>query len=169
MDDAARWFRAFLDAAGLADDPELAGTPERVTELLASFAPKPLPAPSICATASSTPVVIRGIPFHSLCAHHLLPFFGEVSVAYRPEGRLLGLGSVPRLVAHFARRTQIQERMAEQIADGLAGWAAPVALAVAVRARHLCVEMRGTPAPVEVTVIATRGEPDAWLRSQVER
>jgi GTP cyclohydrolase IA len=168
VDDAARHLRAFLDAVGLRGDPELEGTAERVTELLATFAPGEIREPSTCATSSSSPVVVRSIPFHSLCAHHLLPFFGMVAVAYRPRGTLLGLGSIPSLVAQLARRPQIQERLAEQIADAMMRWAQPESVAVGIRARHLCVEMRGARAPVEVLVVATRGAPDPWLSSKVE-
>jgi GTP cyclohydrolase IA len=168
MDEAARHFRAFLDAVGLVGDPELDGTAERVADLLASFAPSPLPSPTVCATTSETPVIVRGIAFHSLCAHHLLPFFGTVAVAYRPRDALLGLGSIPKLVAHVSRRTQLQERLAEQVADALVRWIDPVSVAVGIRARHLCVEMRGARTPVDVLAIATRGDPDVWLRSKVE-
>jgi GTP cyclohydrolase I len=168
VDPAARHFRAFLDAIGMPDDPELAGTPERVAELLAGFVPRELDPPSTCATTSATPVVIRGIPFHSLCAHHLLPFFGTAAVAYRPRGTLLGLGAIPRLIENLARRPQIQERLAEAIADGIVRWADPTSVVVSLRARHLCVEMRGARVPAEVEVVAIRGEPDPWLLSRVE-
>ena len=167
MDPAARHFRAFLDAIGLPEDPELVGTPERVAELLAGFVPREPDPPTTCATASSTPVVIRGIPFYSLCAHHFLPFFGAAAVAYRPRGTLLGLGAVPRLIEALARRPQIQERLTEQIADALARWADPVSVVVSLRARHLCVEMRGARVPAEVETVATRGEPDPWLLARV--
>lgn len=168
MDEAALHFRAFLDAVGLVGDPELAGTSERVAELLASYAPSPLPPPTVCTANSDSPVVVRGIAFHSLCAHHLLPFFGTVAVGYRPRDTLLGLGSIPGLVAHVSRRTQLQERLAEQIADALVRWVDPVSVVVGIRARHLCVEMRGARTPVDVLVVVARGEQDRWLRSKVE-
>ena len=168
MNDAARHLRAFLDAVGLVGDPEVEGTADRVTELLAGFAPVPLPAPTVCGVTSDGPVVVRGIAFHSLCAHHLLPFFGTVAVAYRPRATLLGLGSIPKLVAHLSRRTQLQERLADQIADALVRWVDPVSVAVGIRARHLCVEMRGARTAVDVLVLANRGDADPWLRSRVE-
>ncbi|MEQ1566242.1 MAG: GTP cyclohydrolase I [Myxococcota bacterium] len=165
--DPARHVRALIEASGWPDDPELVGTPERFTELLASFAPRDPEPPSICATTSDAPVVVSGIAFHSLCAHHLLPFFGTVSVGYRPRARLLGLGSVPRAVAAYARRPQIQERLGAQIADALVAWADPVSVVVAITARHLCVEMRGARAEAEVLTVVSRGEPDPWLLARV--
>lgn len=168
MTEAAQHLRAFLDAVGLVGDPEVNGTAERVAELLASFAPSPLPAPTVCGATSDAPVVVRGIAFHSLCAHHLLPFFGTVAVAYRPRDALLGLGSIPGLVAHLSRRTQLQERLADQIADALVRWVDPISVAVGIRARHLCVEMRGARTPIDVLVLAHRGESDPWLRARVE-
>lgn len=168
MDDARAHLQRFLDAIGLRDDPELEGTAERVTELLSSFRPTPLPAPTVCAApAGGTPVVVSGVPFHSMCAHHLLPFFGVASVAYRPRRTLLGLGAIPRVVGALAQRPQLQERLAEQIADAIVDWADPVSVVVALRARHLCVEMRGARSPADVLVVASRGEPDPWLLERV--
>lgn len=170
MNDASLHLQHLLEALGLDGDPEVIGTAERVSALLASFAPAPLPDPTLCATLSTSPIIVRNIPFHSMCAHHLLPFFGTVAVAYRPAGKVLGLGAIPRVVAALSRRTQIQERLTEQIADVIFGWVAPVSVAVGIRARHLCVEMKGSlPGPaIDALVVVTRGEPDEWLRSKVE-
>lgn len=147
----------------------MADTPRRFAELLADFVPRPLEPPTICVTTSATPVVVSAIPFHSLCAHHLLPFSGTAAVAYVPSDRLLGLGSIPRLVAALARRPQLQERLGEQIADALTEHARPRSVAVALRARHLCVEMRGAERAAEVLTLSERGLPDPWLRDQVSR
>lgn len=170
MEDAQSQLQRLLDTLGLSADPEVSGTAERVSTLLASFTPSQLPTPTLCETPSQSPIIVRGIPFHSLCAHHLLPFFGTVAVAYRPSGKILGLGSIPRAIAALARRTQIQERLTEQIADLLDSWVSPTSLAVGIRARHLCVEMkeRSPGPPVEAIVVAVRGEVDTWLRAQVE-
>jgi GTP cyclohydrolase I len=92
-------------------------------------------------------VVVRDIPFYSLCEHHLLPFFGAAHVAYAPRGRVVGLGKIPRLVDVFAHRLQLQERMTRQIAEGLDEVTRPGGVAVVVEARHLCMEMRGVEAP----------------------
>ena len=88
-------------------------------------------------------VVVREIPFFSLCEHHLLPFFGNAHVAYAPDGRVVGLSKIPRLVDVFAHRLQLQERMTRQIAEGLEEVARPSGVAVVIEARHLCMEMRG--------------------------
>ncbi len=167
MGEASLHLRAFLAALGHEGDPEMADTPRRFAELLSDFVPRPVDPPTVCATTSATPVVVTGIPFHSLCAHHLLPFSGTAAVAYVPTDRLLGLGSIPRLVAALARRPQLQERLAEQLADAMMEHAAPRSVAVALRARHLCVEMRGAERPAEVLTLAERGAPDPWLRDQV--
>jgi GTP cyclohydrolase I len=88
-------------------------------------------------------VVVKDIPFYSLCEHHLLPFFGVAHVAYAPQGRVVGLSKVPRLVDVYAHRLQLQERMTRQIAEGLQEVTQPGGVAVVVEARHLCMEMRG--------------------------
>jgi GTP cyclohydrolase IA len=88
-------------------------------------------------------VVVRDIPFYSLCEHHLLPFFGVAHVAYAPQGRVVGLSKIPRLVDVYAHRLQLQERMTRQIAEGLEEVTRPGGVAVVVEARHLCMEMRG--------------------------
>ena len=88
-------------------------------------------------------VVVKDIPFYSLCEHHMLPFFGVAHVAYAPQGRVVGLSKIPRLVDVYAHRLQLQERMTRQIAEGLESVARPGGVAVVVEARHLCMEMRG--------------------------
>jgi len=88
-------------------------------------------------------VVVRDISFYSLCEHHILPFFGVAHVAYAPQGRVLGLSKVPRLVDVYAHRLQLQERMTRQIAEGMEEVTRPAGVAVVVEARHLCMEMRG--------------------------
>jgi GTP cyclohydrolase I len=88
-------------------------------------------------------VIVRDIDFYSLCEHHLLPFFGKCHVAYLPQGRVLGLSKIPRLVDIFARRLQIQERMTSQIADTIREKVDPLGVAVVMEATHLCMSMRG--------------------------
>jgi GTP cyclohydrolase I len=97
-------------------------------------------------------VVIRDIPFFSLCEHHLLPFFGRVHVAYLPNGKVVGLSKVPRVVDAFAHRLQLQERMTRQVAEALNEVLEPDGVAVVVQARHLCMEMRGVEKPDAETV-----------------
>ena len=88
-------------------------------------------------------VIVRDIDFYSLCEHHLLPFFGKCHVAYIPQGRVLGLSKIPRLVDIFARRLQIQERLTSQIAETLREKVDPLGVAVVMEATHLCMAMRG--------------------------
>jgi GTP cyclohydrolase I len=88
-------------------------------------------------------VIVRDIDFYSLCEHHLLPFFGKCHVAYIPQGKVLGLSKIPRLVDIFARRLQIQERLTNQIAETLCAKIDPLGVAVVMEATHLCMSMRG--------------------------
>lgn len=88
-------------------------------------------------------VIVRDIDFYSLCEHHLLPFFGRCHVAYIPQGRVLGLSKIPRLVEIYARRLQIQERMTNEIAGTLLQKVNPLGVAVVMEGTHLCMSMRG--------------------------
>jgi GTP cyclohydrolase I len=88
-------------------------------------------------------VIVRDVDFYSLCEHHLLPFFGRCHVAYIPQGRVIGLSKIPRLVEVFARRLQIQERMTNQIAETIRRTIQPLGVAVVCEATHLCMAMRG--------------------------
>jgi GTP cyclohydrolase I len=88
-------------------------------------------------------VVVRDIEFYSMCEHHMLPFTGKAHVAYIPNGKIIGLSKIPRLVEMFARRLQVQERMTGQIAESLQGVLQPKGVAVVVEGAHLCTMMRG--------------------------
>jgi len=88
-------------------------------------------------------VLVRDIEFYSMCEHHMLPIIGRAHVAYIPDGKVVGLSKIPRIVNVFARRLQIQEQMTEQIADAISETIQPKGVAVVVHARHMCMEMRG--------------------------
>jgi len=103
-------------------------------------------------------VVVKDIEFYSNCEHHMLPIIGKVHVAYIPNGKVIGLSKIPRVVDVFARRLQIQEQLTEQIADAINEALSPKGVAVVIDARHMCMEMRGVEKICSTTVTsALRG------------
>jgi GTP cyclohydrolase I len=115
-------------------------------------------------------VVLRDIPFHSMCEHHLLPFAGEAHVAYLPKGRIVGISKLARVVEGYARRPQVQERMTNQIADALVEELDAKGVAVVLQATHLCMTCRGVKKPGTLMVTsALRGlcKSDARTRGEV--
>lgn len=97
-------------------------------------------------------VLVKDIDFYSLCEHHLLPFFGKCHVAYIPDGKVIGLSKIPRVVEAFSRRLQVQERLTSQIAEIILKKIKPLGVAVVMEARHLCMEMRGAQSKNSPTV-----------------
>jgi GTP cyclohydrolase IA len=103
-------------------------------------------------------VMVREIPFYSMCEHHFVPFHGQAHVAYMPQGRVTGLSKLARLVDGFARRPQMQERLTAQVADCLDATLDPLGVLVVIEAEHLCMSMRGVKKPGARTVTsAVRG------------
>ena len=145
-----------LILAEIGEDPDrdgLADTPGRVRrmyrELTAGYHVEPdrLINKAIFDVDYSEMVVVKDIAFYSLCEHHLLPFFGQAAVAYIPEGRVIGLSKIPRIVEMYARRLQVQERLTQQIADFLQTRLEPQGVGVVMEATHLCAVMRGVRKP----------------------
>jgi GTP cyclohydrolase I len=135
------------------DRPGLVDTPVRVermyAELTAGYTidPDEVLNDAVFDVDYSEMVVVRDIPFHSLCEHHMLPFAGTAAVAYIPDQRVIGLSKIPRVVDMYARRLQVQERLTQQIADFLMERLAPRGVGVVVEATHLCASMRGVRKP----------------------
>ena len=136
----------------IGEDPERDGlkrTPERVSrmyaELLSGYQVDPASVvnEALFDVKYDEMVIVRDIEFYSLCEHHLLPFMGRVHVAYIPDGKVLGLSKIPRIVDLFAHRLQVQERMTRQIADVVRDLLKPQGVGVVVEALHLCMMMRG--------------------------
>ena len=127
----------------------LARTPERVEKALEFLTkgyredPSAIMRAAMFDVAYDEMVIVKDIEMYSLCEHHMLPFFGKVHVAYIPDGRVIGLSKVPRLVEVFARRLQVQERMTRQIAEAINEAIHPQGVGVVIEARHLCMMMRG--------------------------
>jgi GTP cyclohydrolase I len=97
-------------------------------------------------------VIVKDIEMFSLCEHHMLPFVGKVHVAYIPDGKVIGLSKIPRLIDVFARRLQVQERLTQQIANAIQDAIAPLGVGVVIEARHLCMMMRGVEKQSSSTV-----------------
>ncbi len=134
------------------EDPQREGlikTPERVRKAYEfifggySENPKEILEKALFTSSNDEMVLIKDIEFYSTCEHHLLPIIGRVHVAYIPDGKVVGLSKIPRVVNVFARRMQIQEQLTEQIADAIMNTIMPKGVAVVVQARHMCMEMRG--------------------------
>ena len=136
----------------IGEDPNREGlkdTPDRMArmfeELTAGYAasPQEIIREALFHIKYDEMVVVKDIEFYSLCEHHMLPFFGTCSVGYIPNGKIVGLSKIPRIVEVFSRRLQVQERMTAQIADFLMDELNPLGVAVVAEAKHLCMAMRG--------------------------
>ena len=157
--------RRILEAIG--EDPDRQGlrrTPERVEDAL-EFLTRGYRETlahavggGVFEEAHESMVLVRDIEIYSLCEHHMLPFYGRAHVAYVPDGRILGLSKLPRIVDMFARRLQVQERLTDQVADAVMEVLGPRGVGVVVEAAHLCMMMRGVEKQNSKTVTsALRG------------
>ncbi len=136
----------------LGEDPEREGlleTPKRFEKAMRFLTsgydlnPKELVGKAVFNESSNGIVIVRDVEFFSLCEHHLLPFFGKAHVAYLPDGKVIGLSKIPRIIDVFARRLQVQERLTHQVAKALDELLKPKGVAVVIEAVHLCMMMRG--------------------------
>ena len=134
------------------EDPEREGlqkTPERVFKayqfMFGGYQEDPVKIleSALFSSSNDEMVLIKDIELYSTCEHHLLPIIGRAHVAYIPDGKVVGLSKIPRVVDVFSRRMQIQEQLTEQIADAIMQTIAPKGVAVVIQARHMCMEMRG--------------------------
>ncbi|HYH82497.1 MAG TPA: GTP cyclohydrolase I FolE [Longimicrobium sp.] len=165
----------------LGEDPDREGlqrTPERVAKSLAWLTSgyatdvADVVGEGVFAEDHDQMVMVRDIEMYSLCEHHLLPFFGKVHVAYVPNGRIIGLSKLPRIVEVFARRLQVQERLTQQIADAIRDVLRPRGVGVVIEAAHLCMMMRGVEKQNSSTITsALRGvfRDDARTREEFLR
>lgn len=159
-----RAVREILEAIG--EDPEreaLAETPARVArmygELFSGLTEDPAEYMRVSfQEGHQEMVILRDIPFYSFCEHHLMPFHGRAHVGYVPDGRVVGVSKLARVVEAYARRPQLQERLTSQIADCIMDSLGPDGVAVVVQAEHLCMTMRGVKKPGSMVITsATRG------------
>ncbi|HEV3050121.1 MAG TPA: GTP cyclohydrolase I FolE [Longimicrobium sp.] len=151
----------------LGEDPDREGllrTPERVERSLSwltrgyGMSVEEVVGEALFREAHDNMVLVRDIDMYSMCEHHLLPFFGRVHIAYIPDGRIVGLSKLPRVVEVFARRLQVQERLTEQIAEALEEVLRPRGVGVVIEASHLCMMMRGVEKQNSTTITsAMRG------------
>jgi GTP cyclohydrolase I len=170
-------WRRFLTSLGEDPDrPGLAETPHRVSKAwkhwTSGYDQDPvglLKAFEDGAEQYNELIVVRNIPVYSHCEHHLAPFFGKATIGYLPNGKIVGLSKLTRLVDCFAKRLQVQERLTVQIANTLMEVLEPKAVGVVVKCRHLCMESRGIRTPGEETITsAMLGElqPNLALRTE---
>ena len=183
MDLSGATFEALVEEMlrRVGEDPGREGlrkTPERVAKALTwmtrgyTMDPVDLVRKAMFAEAHESMVLVRDIDLYSLCEHHMLPFFGKAHIAYIPNGRIVGLSKVARLVDVFARRLQVQERLTDQIADSMQATLQPAGVGVVIEAYHLCMMMRGVEKQHSKTVTsAVRGvfRDDARTRDEFLR
>ena len=170
------WRRLLISLGEDPDRPGLQETPSRVGKAWKHWTSGYAQDPAEClkvfedgAQEYNELIVVRGIPVYSHCEHHLAPFFGKATIGYVPDGKIVGLSKLTRLVNCFAKRLQVQERLTIQIANALMTHLEPKAVGVVIRCRHMCMESRGIRTEGEETVTsAMLGElqPNLALRTE---
>ena len=158
IDIIGRSYESILKTIG--ENPEREGllkTPERVAKALQYLThgydldPASILKSAMFAEEYSQMVLVKDIEVYSMCEHHMLPFFGKAHVAYIPNGQIVGLSKIPRVVDAFARRLQVQERLTNEIRDCIQDTLDPMGVAVVIEAQHLCMQMRGIQKQNSVT------------------
>lgn len=175
----ASHYREILRLVG--EDPSREGllkTPERAAKAIIDITsgyrtdPIEIAQKAIFEHAGSRMVIVKDIEFYSMCEHHILPFFGKVSIGYLPKGKMIGLSKLARIVDNFARRLQVQERLTAQVCEILSTAFPNEGVIVACEAGHLCMKMRGVEKQEAVTTTfdySGRFEEDASLREEFIR
>lgn len=161
---AAAYYQKFMEAIGIPDDENSKDTAYRVAkmfvdELCGGLAQQPPELRVFSANNYGQYIVVRDIPYYSLCAHHHITFFGTADICYFPDKHVLGLSKFARVVQHFAARPQIQELLTEEVADYLHAKLKPKGIVVRMTGEHLCMEARGAKAVGSSTITqALRGD-----------
>lgn len=152
--------------AHIGEDPQRVGlreTPQRYAEMIAQLTagyrqdPKELLKDAIFPVRYDQMIVVKDILFHSLCEHHIIPFFGKAHVGYIPNRKVIGMSKIPQIVEHFSRKLQLQERMGEEIADLLMSALKPKGVGVVLEGFHLCMAMRDLQKDAELITSAVKG------------
>ena len=155
-------FKDVLDLLG--ENPEREGlieTPERVAKAMQYLThgydldPSEIMKKALFTENHNQMVIVKDIEVYSLCEHHMLPFFGKAHVAYIPNGKIVGLSKIPRVVDAFARRLQVQERLTDEIKDCIQNTLNPLGVAVVIEAQHMCMQMRGIQKQNSVTTTSS--------------
>lgn len=167
--------RVILEEVGVKKESETyKNTPKRVarmyTELFSGIGIDNEPEMTLFSNSGYTDILaLRKIPFYTMCAHHMLPIFGEISIAYIPGNKIVGLSKIPRVVKYFSSKLQVQETFSDEIADFLYTRLNAKGIFVLVKARHLCLEMRGVKVSnVETVSSATKGLFETSLQKREE-
>lgn len=175
VDRIARHYKDILPALG--EDPDREGllkTPERVAKSLHYLThgydlnPHKILSEALFIEDYSQMVVVKDIEVYSLCEHHMLPFFGKAHIAYIPNGKIVGLSKIPRVVEAYARRLQVQERLTNEIRDCIHSTLQPLGVAIVIECRHLCMAMRGIQKQNSVTTTSAFTGEFAKERTRME-
>jgi len=174
LDSLKEQYKNVLDLIGEDSSREgLIKTPERVAKAMQFLTqgyqvnPSSILESALFSENYSQMVLVKEIEFYSLCEHHLLPFFGKAHIAYIPDGKIVGLSKIPRVVDAFSRRLQVQERLTNEIRDCMQNTLQPKGVAVVMEARHLCMQMRGVEKQNSLTT--TSAFSGAFLDSEKTR